>query len=189
MTCSKRVAQQGLTDTQIIRVEQLYPFPGEAGGRARARGGGVKAMWGKLIAATALVAISSAAAAHGAGEPAPAEAATSTVRVEMSDAGGRMRFQPDRLEVKRGAVVKFVVHNAGAATHEFVLGARADNAAHARMMARMPDMRHDEPDAKTLNAGQTATLVWRFTRGGEFEYACLLPGHYEAGMHGAVTVK
>ena len=73
--------------------------------------------------------------------------------------------------------------------HEFVLGDRAENSEHARMMLEMPDMRHDDPNGKTVEPGKTATLTWRFTKKGEFEFACLLPGHYEAGMHGVVSVK
>jgi len=57
------------------------------------------------------------------------------------------------------------------------------------MMAEMPDMKHDDPNAKTLEPGQSATLAWRFSRRGEFEFACLIPGHYESGMHGVVVVK
>lgn len=132
-----------------------------------------------------------AALAHesGAGEPAGADAAGQVVDVTMTDADGKMAFTPDRLEVKAGAAVKFVIHNAGVTTHEFVLGDRAESLAHQRMMEAMPDMRHDDPNAKTLDPGKTATLNWRFTRKGEFEYDCLLPGHYEAGMHGVVIVK
>ncbi len=127
--------------------------------------------------------------ASGAGEPAAASAAAQTVAVEIGDADGVMAFRPDRLDVARGAAVRFVVHNAGALTHEFVIGDAAENAAHKAMMAQMPDMEHDDPNAKTLAPGATATLLWRFTHAGRFEFACLLPGHYEAGMHGEVVVK
>jgi uncharacterized cupredoxin-like copper-binding protein len=141
---------------------------------------------------TSGLAASTLAFAHGgsgAGEPAKPDAATRTVEVEMFDANGHMGFKPDRVEVARGAVVKFVIHNGGSTTHEFVLGDVAENAAHARMMLQMPDMRHDDPNAKTLDAGASASLAWRFTNAGQFEFACLLPGHYEAGMHGVVVVK
>jgi uncharacterized cupredoxin-like copper-binding protein len=142
-----------------------------------------------LTAAGRLAATLAQAHGSGAGEPATASAATTTVEVEMFDAGGRMGFKPDRVEVESGTVVKFIIHNRGAASHEFVLGDSAENAAHARMMRQMPDMKHDDPNAKTLDPGATASLAWRFTHRGEFEFACLLPGHYEAGMHGVVIVK
>jgi len=142
-----------------------------------------------LVLALAASALASAHGASGAGEPATPTAATRTVSIEMFDADGKMGFRPDRLEVARGAIVKFVVHNGGATTHEFVLGDAAENAEHKRMMEQMPDMRHEDPNARTLDAGASTTLTWRFTHKGQFEFACLLPGHYEAGMHGLVVVK
>ena len=89
-----------------------------------------------------------------------------------------------------GEQIRFVIRNSGALSHEFFLGGKAEeNKSHAAMMASMPDMKHDDPNAKTVAPGQTATLLWRFSRKGDFEFACLVPGHYEAGMHGTVAVK
>ena len=125
----------------------------------------------------------------GAGEPGVEKAVSKTIEVVMTDADGKMALTPARVEVKRGETIKFVVRNAGMTTHEFVIGDKAENAAHAKMMADMPDMRHNDPSAKTIDPDKTATLTWRFTKKGEFEFDCLLPGHYEAGMHGVVVVK
>ena len=111
------------------------------------------------------------------------------IEVTASEGEGGMRFSPARVEIARGEQVRFAIHNSGALTHEFVIGAKAENAAHARQMATMPDMKHDDPNAVTIPAGGSATLDWRFTKTGVFEYACLIPGHYEAGMHGAAAVK
>jgi len=36
--------------------------------------------------------------------------------------------------------------------------------------------------------GKTGTLVWQFTNAGEFNYGCLVPGHFEAGMVGKISV-
>jgi len=57
------------------------------------------------------------------------------------------------------------------------------------VMKKFPDMEHDDPNAKSVDPGKTAEIVWRFTKAGTFEFACLIPGHREAGMHGTVTVK
>ncbi len=139
------------------------------------------------------VGMAGAASAHeqhfDAGEPAAANAAGDVIAVSMTDADGKMAFTPESIQVTSGAVVKFVVMNAGSTRHEFVIGSRAENLAHQRMMAAMPDMLHNDPNAMTLDPGKSATLAWRFTNQGEFEFACLLPGHYEAGMHGMVIVK
>jgi plastocyanin len=82
-----------------------------------------------------------------------------------------------------------VVRNAGSVAHEFTLGDEAGNAAHAKMMASMPDMKRNAPNAVTIEPGKTAEIIWRFSKPGRFEFACLIPGHYGSGMHGAVTVK
>ena len=128
---------------------------------------------------------------HGflAGEPGDPKQAPKVVEIVMSDKDGVMTFAPDHLEFTRGEFVKFIVRNQGALRHEFVLGTKSENKAHGDMMAEMPDMKHDDPNAKTLEPGQSATLAWRFSRRGEFEFACLIPGHYESGMHGVVVVN
>ncbi len=192
--------------------EAIRHFRGETGKRigqhsagphnepgSAARGGGVWRDRRRIAFHAAALAASLGAAAlalahegrhhFGAGEPAAAGPAAKTVEVVMSDADGKMAFTPNRLELHRGDVVTFVIRNSGAAVHEFVIGDRAENAEHARMMAEMPEMRHNDPNAKTVDPGKTSTLTWRFTHKGEFEFACLLPGHYEAGMHGVVIVK
>ena len=124
-----------------------------------------------------------------AGEPGVPNRPAKVVEIVMSDADGHMVYKPDRLKVARGEQIKFVIRNHGALAHEFVLGDKSENRAHAQMMASMPDMKHDDPNAKTLEPGESSSLVWRFSREGEFEFACLFPGHYEAGMHGVVVVK
>ena len=47
-------------------------------------------------------------------------------------------------------------------------------------------------DQSQLQPGQTATLDYTFTQAypaGQLEFACHLPGHYDAGMHLGITVK
>jgi len=151
----------------------------------------------KLIsafAAAALLATIGLAAAHegehfSAGVPGNAKKPARTVTVVMSDDEGAMKFTPDRLEVKKGEQVRFVIQNKGALKHEFMLASVKDNDKHAEMMKKFPDMEHDDPNAKSVDPGKTAEMVWRFTKTGTFEFACLIPGHREAGMHGSVTVK
>jgi len=112
--------------------------------------------------------------------------ASRTIRIDMSDA---MRFTPEELTLERGEVVKFVVRNSGKTLHEMVLGTRQELAAHAELMRKFPDMEHDEPFMTHVAPGKTGEIVWHFTRSGEFYYGCLVPGHFEAGMVGKVTVK
>ena len=112
--------------------------------------------------------------------------ATRTVKVDMSD---RMRFTPAELTVKRGETVRFQVKNSGKVLHEMVLGTMEELKKHAEMMKKHPGMEHDEPYMAHVSPGKTGTMVWQFTKGGEFYYGCLVPGHFESGMIGKVTVK
>ena len=108
-----------------------------------------------------------------------------TVAVQMLDT---MRFVPDRIEVKLNETVRFTVRNTGKVMHEFVIGTKPENEAHAALMMKFPDMEHDEPYMAHVAPGQSGELVWTFNRAGTFEFACLIAGHYQAGMAGSITV-
>jgi uncharacterized cupredoxin-like copper-binding protein len=114
-----------------------------------------------------------------------AKSANRTIRIEMLDA---MRFAPDRIEVRQGDTVRFVHRNSGQVMHEFVLGTKAELDEHSALMKKFPGMEHDEPYMAHVAAGKVGEVVWTFNRAGEFHFACLIPGHYEAGMIGTVTV-
>jgi uncharacterized cupredoxin-like copper-binding protein len=102
---------------------------------------------------------------------------------------GKMMFMPAKVEVKKGEQVKFMLRNNGELEHEFVLASAADNLKHAEAMKKNSDMEHDDPNAKKLAPKKTDEIVWKFSKAGEFEFACLIPGHREAGMVGTVVVK
>jgi len=114
-----------------------------------------------------------------------AKAARRTIEIAMSD---NMRFTPDRLQVKRGETVKLVVTNGGQLMHELVIGSKKELDEHAAMMAKFPGMEHDEPYMTHVGPGKTGELVWTFNRAGEFDFACLIAGHYQAGMVGKIKV-
>ncbi len=109
-----------------------------------------------------------------------------TIRLVMTD---NMRFTPDKLRVKQGDTVKFVVTNKGRMLHEMVLGTAKDLQEHAEMMRKFPGMEHEEPHMTHVQPGKTEEIVWTFNRAGEFDYACLIAGHFEAGMVGKITVS
>ena len=114
-----------------------------------------------------------------------AKAARRTIEVRMLDS---MRFEPDRIDVRLGETVRFVHRNIGKVMHEFVIGTRSENAKHAELMIKFPDMEHDEPYMAHVPPGNTGELVWTFNRAGTFEFACLIAGHYQAGMVGTIVV-
>jgi uncharacterized cupredoxin-like copper-binding protein len=120
------------------------------------------------------------------GRPGDPAHASRTVSVTMND---QMRYTPSQINVRKGETLRLAVHNEGKLRHELVLGTRAALKRHAEMMKRFPDMVHDDPNAVHVEPGATADLVWTFDRAGVFAFACLVPGHYEAGMSGKVIVK
>lgn len=119
------------------------------------------------------------------GEPGKAGAVTREIAVTMAE---KMRFLPGSIAVKRGETVRFVVKNDDIEPHEFMLGELTALKEHAEHMRKHPTMQHDEPNAITLLPGQKGELVWRFTHAGTVDFACLIPGHFEAGMKGDIKV-
>ena len=108
-----------------------------------------------------------------------------TIEVTMDD---RMRFSPEAIAVRAGEQIRFRVHNTGKIQHEMVLGSREELIAHAKLMQRFPNMEHEEPYMVHVAPGASAEMYWTFNRSGSFEFACLLPGHFEAGMTGSLVV-
>jgi uncharacterized cupredoxin-like copper-binding protein len=145
-----------------------------------------------LISLTSTVAF--AAGKHGGGhghgdeigEPGIASKATRTVKVDMTDG---MRFNPSSIEVKQGETVRFIVTNSGRLKHELVLGTEKELREHYEVMKKNPEMEHADPNMVTLAGGKTGEIVWQFSRAGKVDFACLQPGHYDAGMKGAVNVS
>ncbi len=156
----------------------------------------------KLIAACTLISWATASFAH---ENTPHKAKSSAVVKEQKDwgiagdakavkqtitltMGDNMRFSPDKLEFKQGDTVRFVVKNQGKQLHEMVIGTKKELDAHAALMAKFPNMEHDEPYMAHVSSGKTQELIWTFNRSGEFDFACLIAGHYQAGMVGKISV-
>lgn len=113
-------------------------------------------------------------------------AAKRTIEIAMTD---DMRFTPDRIAVRQGETIRLVHRNKGRVMHEFVLGTKQELDEHAVLMKKFPNMEHDEPYMAHVPPGGTAEIVWTFNRAGDFEFACLIAGHYDAGMMGKVVVS
>ena len=120
------------------------------------------------------------------GRPGDPKSVSRTVPIRMSDT---MRFSPDSLNVKRGETIRFVVKNEGKLLHEMVLGSQKSLEEHAALMRKFPEMEHDEPYMVHVEPGKTGEIVWTFDKSGEIGFACLIPGHFEAGMTGKVIAK
>jgi uncharacterized cupredoxin-like copper-binding protein len=114
-----------------------------------------------------------------------ARSVTRTVTLTMDD---NMRFTPDKLSFRQGETVRFVIRNQGKLLHELVIGTKKELDEHAAMMLKFPAMAHDEPYMAHVSAGKTGGIIWTFNRPGEFDFACLIAGHYQAGMVGKISV-
>ena len=110
---------------------------------------------------------------------------TRTVTVDMTDA---MRFTPTSISAKQGETIRFTVKNSGKVKHEFVLGTEKELKEHYELMKKFPEMEHSDPQMVTVAPGKTGEVIWQFTKAGKIDFACLQPGHYDAGMKGAVKV-
>ncbi|MHC8343304.1 copper-resistant cuproprotein CopI [Pseudomonas sp. RT6P73] len=167
-----------------------------------------------LVLAACLLALSSpvwASPAHtyDFGQPVPAAKATRNVEIVMGD----MSFTPKAIDIKAGETVRFVLVNKGQLLHEFNLGDAAMHAKHQQEMLKMQQsgmltptgmkemdhssmagmdqgmMKHDDPNSVLVEPGKTAELTWTFTKATNLEFACNIPGHYQAGMVGKLTVS
>jgi len=70
-----------------------------------------------------------------------------------------------------------------------VLGTEKELKEHYEVMKKNPEMEHADGNMVTVAPGQTGEIVWQFTKTGKVDFACLQPGHYDAGMKGAVNVS
>ena len=166
-----------------------------------------------LVQVACLLALSSTAWAGPAhtyefGQPASAAKATRSVEVVLGD----MSFNPKTIDVKAGETVRFVLVNKGQLLHEFNLGDAAMHTRHQQEMLQMQEngmltptgmkemdhsamagmghaMQHDDPNSVLVAPGKTAELTWTFTKATNIEFACNIPGHYQAGMVGKLTVS
>ncbi|RQP21810.1 cupredoxin domain-containing protein [Piscinibacter terrae] len=119
------------------------------------------------------------------GEAGQSARVSRTINVDMVDA---MRFTPSSISVKQGETIRFVVKNSGQVKHELVLGTGQQLKEHYALMLKNPEMEHADANQITVAPGKTGDVIWRFTQPGKVDFACLQPGHLDAGMKGLVNV-
>jgi uncharacterized cupredoxin-like copper-binding protein len=110
---------------------------------------------------------------------------TRVINLSMRD---NMRFSQDKISIKQGETIKFVITNQGKVLHEMVIGTLKDLQDHAEMMRQMPNMQHDDLNMTRVKPSATGEIIWTFNKSGQFDFACLQPGHIEAGMKGKLVV-
>ena len=118
---------------------------------------------------------------------APAAAASRTIEVRMTDS---MQFIPSSIQLAAGETVRIIGRNEGRLPHELVIGTEAELRSHAAAMKQQPSSHHSHGagNAITVAPGQAGELVASFSAPQELQIACLVPGHFEAGMRGTLQV-
>jgi uncharacterized cupredoxin-like copper-binding protein len=119
------------------------------------------------------------------GMPGKTSAVTRTVAITAGD----MRYSLRGLDVKTGETIRFVITNRGPSNHEFVIGSHTFHAQHIKEMEAMPDMPMNEANSVDLKPGESKSLIWQFTKPGDYLFGCDIPGHFQAGMSGAIRVR
>lgn len=142
------------------------------------------------------------------GEPGKASEVTRTVEIVMKE----NFYEPEEIEVKSGETIRFKITNEGELVHEFNLGTNAMHVEHQKEMMMMVDhgvleadkinhhmmkmdmgggktMEHDDPNSVLLEPGKSGEIIWKFTTSADLEFACNVPGHYDAGMMGNIHFK
>jgi uncharacterized cupredoxin-like copper-binding protein len=141
-----------------------------------------------LLLSLTAVASGNHAGGHGEaaiGKPGVASNVTRTVNIEMRD---DMKFHTSVIDAKQGETIRFVAKNTGKVKHEMVLGTAKDLKDHYEVMKKNPEMEHADANMVTVAPGKSGEIIWQFTSTGKVDFACLQPGHYDAGMKGLVNV-
>ncbi len=120
------------------------------------------------------------------GQPGKTENISRTVTITMLDS---MRYSPASVTVKQGETIRFIVKNSGKIKHEMVLGTEKELKEHYELMKKNPEMEHADENMVTVLPGKSGEIIWQFTKAGKVDFACLIPGHYDAGMKGTVNVQ
>ena len=143
--------------------------------------------------------------AVGIGQPGKAKEVTRTLAVVMND----NYYEPENLVVNEGETIRFSLSNNGKQVHEFNIGTAAMHKGHQKEMMMMVQhgiiqggklnrdmmkmdmgngqtMEHNDPNSILLAPGESGEIIWAFNQKADLEFACNVPGHYEAGMSGKV---
>lgn len=169
------------------------------------------------LLALSLTSIAFAAPGHGeheghgsaaAGSVGSASEVSRTIDVVMKD----NYYEPENIAIKAGETVRFKVVNEGSLVHEFNIGNADMHEGHQEEMLMMVQhgvieggqlnremmkmdmgngqtMEHNDPNSVLLASGETAEIIWTFPSDAELEFACNLPGHYQAGMVGDISIN
>ena len=118
--------------------------------------------------------------ALGAALAACASAVPSSAPAELQISASEFTFEAPQTSFAVGTRYRFVVKNTGQLEHEWLIMPRGE---------RDEDKALIEVEEDDLPTGATVVRELTFTQAGSFEFACHLPGHYEAGMVLPIVVR
>ena len=134
------------------------------------------------------------------------EDVTRVITVKMFD----NYYEPNKIIVKKGETVKFIVKNMGELVHELNIATKEMHIMHQPEMAKMVEheilladsidknkmkemakkdhaMAHKHENSLLLEPKEKGEIIWKFSSSAKLEIACNVPGHYEAGMVAKIT--
>ena len=133
---------------------------------------------------------------------------TRVIEVKMYD----NYYEPNSIQVKKGETIKIIVTNLGDLVHEYNIGTKEMHIEHQPEMARLIEhdillgdridhkkmremskkdhsLGHKHANSVMLEPNKTGEIIWKFSKDISLEMACNIPGHYESGMVGPITIK
>lgn len=115
------------------------------------------------------------------GSCAPASGAVRIVTLTLEHS----RFDPARLHFAVGETVRIIVRNTDPIDHELIIGDENTQTAHEEGTERHHGAK---PGEVSVAAGMTAETTYTFDEPGTLIFGCHLPGHYDFGMKGTISV-
>ncbi len=104
------------------------------------------------------------------------------IRVDIENSA----FRPAHLDFEQGETVRLVVKNHDPIDHELIVGDDSVQSLHER---GTEEHHGDKPGEVSVPAGETAETTYTFEREGDLVFGCHLPGHFDFGMRGTISVR
>ncbi len=118
-----------------------------------------------------------------------------TIVVEMGSVGESMYFKPNHLELETGKAYKLVLKNVDDVEHEFEAPEFVEKVFTRKVEVKGPNgkmLAEIKGSIREVEVGPGGEVEWYIVpvqTGNNLELVCAIPGHKEAGMHGAITIN
>ena len=118
-----------------------------------------------------------------------------TIVIEMGSVGESMYFKPNHLELETGKAYKLVLKNVDDVKHEFEAQEFVEKVFTRKVEVKGPNgkmLAEIKGSIREVEVGPGGEVEWYIVpvqTGNNLELVCAIPGHKEAGMHGAITIN